>query len=89
MIVQTKEYQAKCDRGQFKIFLSEHSDKYFCGSVFYYEKKGSWAKGQDVNIDLKQKQFADFSEETVYKQCVDWIKQNIDPNAQVEGEGAN
>lgn len=83
IILTTKRYLVNTSKGQFKLFLSRHSDGTYFAGVLWYRKTGSWAKEQEVNLDFDLQNFADTSEDVVLKEATAWVKKHLDPNAEV------
>jgi hypothetical protein len=73
----TKVYSLDHQNGFFKLYVSSHTDGNYFGAILHYERSGSWSDGNNIHLDMKLEQFKDRSEEGVYQQCIDWIKQNL------------
>ena len=82
-IVSKTEYVINSSKGQFKLVTSRHDDGLCFAGVIYYTKKGSRAEDTDVSLELHMETVADFSESTVYKEAVTWIKSELDPKAHI------
>lgn len=80
-ILWRKDYEIRCDKGAFKMFVSSHQSGDFFASLMYYDKTGSLAEDQNVEIDIKFKTFIGDSEEAVYSEGKKWVLDNIDSNA--------
>ena len=76
-ILWTKSYNLNHKLGTFKIYISHHSNGAFFGGVQHYDKKGSWSKGEIVELEFKLEQFLDTNEEKVYQTCLDWVNNNL------------
>jgi hypothetical protein len=73
----------KSARGFFKIYISQAAQGVFWGSVVLDDQSGSWQQGGDANLELKSKHFTGDSEEAALRQCSNWVKRAIDPQAQI------
>lgn len=62
-----------------KIFISEHQNNQYFGTVVYLEKKvrPDFSKGINGEYELKNLLFFSNSEKEVLKLCEDWIKNNL------------
>ncbi len=73
----------KCARGFFKIFISQSAQGVFWGSVVLDDPRMSWQRGKEGSPALKSKHFTGDSEKAALQQCSDWVKREIDPQAQI------
>ena len=80
-ILWRKDYDIRCEKGHFKMFVSSHESGDFFSSVMYYDKIGSFKDNQDVEMNIQFKIFIGNSEESVFSQCKDWVLYNIDDRA--------
>lgn len=75
-----KKYNVDHENGDFKIFISEHTNNLIYGSVLYYESSGRWSDGEDVSVKFDLETFRGHDENRVYEACVNWIEQNLGGN---------
>jgi hypothetical protein len=70
----TRTYSLKSGARFFKVFMSEHNDGSFFGSVVYYDLL---EKGQDTQLDLKMKTFIEMSEKDLHETVKGWVNENL------------
>jgi len=81
-VIKTKIYSFSV-RDVVKMFISEHSDGDFVGSVLYCDRtKSPDSPGFDYHFDLKM--FTDTEEERVYKRCIQWVRENFGEDCKAE-----
>lgn len=73
----TKKYNVYHEKGNFNIFIAEHFGKQFYSSVFYYDKTGSWIKGEIIDLNFKLKTFLAKDEKQAFEQSKMWIANNL------------
>ena len=73
----TKKYNVYHEKGNFNIFIAEHFGKQFYSSVFYYDKTGSWIKGEIIDLNFKLKTFLAKDEKQAFEQSKKWIDNNL------------
>lgn len=82
-IKHTKEYWVQHRRGAFRVFVSEHADGTFHGTILHYER----IPAEDPlppTLDFDHKNFMASSAEDVRKHCFDWIDKNLGTDYKVE-----
>lgn len=85
-IMETKKYLVDTNKGQFKIYVSRHSDGNFYAGVLWYEKTGSWSEGEEVQLKFDLESFVNTSEDLAFQEAENWVKNNLDPNAEISPE---
>jgi hypothetical protein len=75
-VVQTKEFTVDHLKGRCKLFISQHDDHYFYGTLLYYETSGDFSSGTR-NMAFKHQNFAGISAEDVLAKCKVWIDRNL------------
>ena len=73
----TKKYNVYHDKGNFNIFVSEHIGNQFYSAVFYYDKTGSWSKGEIVDLNFKLETFMAKDEEEAFERSKNWINKHL------------
>ncbi len=78
-IYWTKVYDLKHEKGNFNIFISYHKSEAYAGTVFYYifNRETNEPNSEIPAIVLKYEKFFDTTEQGVYDQCENWVKQNL------------
>jgi hypothetical protein len=82
-IKNTKEYWVHHNKGAFRVYVSEHADGTFHGTIFHYERIPA-SGSQPTTLDFDHKNFSGSSAEDVRKQCFDWIDTNLGTAYRVE-----
>jgi hypothetical protein len=75
-VVQTKEFTVDHLKGRFELFISEHDDGYFYGTLLYYEVSGNFPAGTR-EMACKHQNFVGNSEEEVLVKSRAWIDRNL------------
>jgi len=81
-IISSKEILIRCNKGFFKMFVSEHDNGNFYVGVLYYEKKGSWSNNEDVILSFHLETFVDSSENKAVEKAKSWVKKNLANDAE-------
>jgi hypothetical protein len=82
-IIWRKVYKVDHQNGQFKILISAHTDGMFYGMVIYYTRTGDW-RNDDIHLEMRHQNFLGRTEEDVYNQCIEWIRQNLPGRYNIE-----
>jgi hypothetical protein len=82
-ILWRKQYHLNHKRGYFQIFVSEHTNGLFYGSVVYYTRQGDWSKGEVIDLELKVQTFYGKTEEEAYGKCIKWVEDNLGKEYQI------
>lgn len=69
-------------RGFFKIYVSQ-AQGLFWGTVVLDDASGFRRGTEDTTLQLKEKHFTGESAEAALRQCSDWIRREIDPQAKI------
>lgn len=75
-VVQTNRFTVHDQKERFQLFISEHTDGYFYGTLVYHEKSGDFSDGTREMV-FKHQNFAGNSEQDVLQRCKEWIDQNL------------
>lgn len=83
-ILATKEFFVNCPNrsARFKLYLAKHSDGLWHAGVLYYKESGDFNSNNKL-LDFQLQSFMDYSEQIVFQEALDWIKQNLDRDADV------
>jgi hypothetical protein len=84
-IIDKKEYIIRClnRSAQYKLYFAKHSDNLFHAGVLYYDETGSW-EDNNKKLNFYLESFINYSEKEVLAEAVNWIKSNLDSNAEIE-----
>lgn len=63
--------------GRADLFVSKQDNGYFIGSLLYYKKSGSRAKGEEMIVNFIVQHFLDKSSDGIVKQAETWFKNNL------------
>ncbi len=74
IIKWNKCYSLKGSGKFFKILVSEHETSQFFGTVIHYEEIN---QGMNTKLDIKGKQFLNFSEEELMSEINKWVTENL------------
>lgn len=81
-IVSTKEFWIHHEKGVFRLFISEHADETFHGTILHYGNiPAAGTRPQTLSFDHKN--FHGTSEHVVRDKAIAWIKTDIGPNFSV------
>jgi hypothetical protein len=69
-------------RGFFKIYVSQ-AQGVFWGIVVLDDANGFRRGAEEATLQLKEKHFTGDSAEAALRQCSEWIRREIDPQAKI------
>ncbi|HYY28613.1 MAG TPA: hypothetical protein VE860_11740 [Chthoniobacterales bacterium] len=75
-VVQTKEFTVCHPNGRFELFISEHDDGNFYGTLVYHDISRDFAAGTR-EMTFRHQNFVGNSEEDVLARCRAWIDRNL------------
>jgi len=71
-VLKTERFRILHPKGAFQIFVSEHDDGRYYGTILFHGLEGDFASGTR-EMKFKHQNFVGNSEEEVLAQCRNWI----------------
>jgi len=83
-IIWTKTSLIDCKKGFIHLNLIKQENNQFIGIILFLEP--DFIKSSETKIEYKtiDKRFIDTDEDIIYKNCLNWIKENIDENIEIK-----